>query len=104
MFHRKPLPHHSTTIFDKKQSDKFIKLSVNLLNYNINETEQMETSEITCVEDVIQKAHLDEKPNFTQLQLALQELDAPKTAFGELRRILELKFKLTPLTIRVMPE
>jgi hypothetical protein len=38
-----------------------------------------------------------EKPNFTQLQLALQEWDADDTDYLQLRHILELKFHLPTL-------
>ena len=46
------------------------------------------------LKNILLKGINDEKPNFTQLQLALQEIDAPNETYTVLRRIMEIRFKL----------
>jgi DNA-binding response OmpR family regulator len=52
--------------------------------------------EIT-VEDILKYAETAEKPNFTQLQLALQALKATPQEYTLLRLIMEKKFNLPSL-------
>lgn len=48
-------------------------------------------------ETVLTLARTQDKPNFTQLQLRLMELNAPLHYYRELRKVMEERFKLTPL-------
>jgi hypothetical protein len=50
-----------------------------------------------AIHKILSAAETLEKPNFTQLQLALQEWDADDTDYLQLRHILELKFHLPTL-------
>ena len=55
------------------------------------------TPEHTHVDDskiVMSYAREKAKPNFTQLQLMLMEIDAPPSAYRELRKIMEERFSL----------
>jgi hypothetical protein len=55
---------------------------------------------------ILERAASDEKPNFTQYQLALSEISSPplvSDAFATLRHLMEQKFKLTSLDALMAP-
>lgn len=55
-------------------------------------------NEDLCI-DVLRVAEMEDKPNFTQLQLALQMLGASPGYYKDLLAIMEKKFKLTPYIV-----
>ena len=54
-------------------------------------------SEPLTIDDVIALAASSAKPNFTQLQLKLAELQAEPKHYEHLRIVMEKKFNLEPL-------
>ena len=49
------------------------------------------------IERILQLAKTEEKPNFTQYQLMLMELEAEPEDYKQLRISMEQKFKLRPM-------